>query len=42
MTVLTQFVDTEQMEKMIGGGMEEGMRQAIGQIDALLEPVHAA
>jgi uncharacterized protein YndB with AHSA1/START domain len=42
MTVLTQFVDTEQMEKMIGGGMEQGMRQAIGQIDALLEPVHAA
>ena len=42
MTVLTQFVDTEQMEQMIGGGMEQGMREAIGQIDALLEPVHAA
>ena len=42
MTVLTQFPDTELMEQMVGGGMEEGMRLAIGQIDALLEPVHAA
>jgi uncharacterized protein YndB with AHSA1/START domain len=42
MMVLTQFVDTEQMEEMIEGGMEQGMSQAIGQIDALLEPVHAA
>ena len=42
MTVLTQFVDTEQMEKMIEGSMEQGMSQAIGQIDALLELVHAA
>jgi uncharacterized protein YndB with AHSA1/START domain len=42
MTVLTQFVDTEQMETMIEGGMEQGMSHAIGQIDALLEPVHAA
>jgi uncharacterized protein YndB with AHSA1/START domain len=41
MTVLTQFADTEQMEQMIGGGMEEGMRQQIGQIYVLLEPVHA-
>lgn len=42
MTVLTQFGDTEQMEEMIAGGMEQGMTQQIGQIDALLEPVHAA
>jgi uncharacterized protein YndB with AHSA1/START domain len=42
MTVLTQFIDTEQMKKMIERGMEQGMRQAIGQIDALLKPVHAA
>jgi uncharacterized protein YndB with AHSA1/START domain len=41
MTVVTQFADTEQMEQMIGGGMEEGMRQQLGQIDALLEPVGA-
>jgi uncharacterized protein YndB with AHSA1/START domain len=42
MTVLTQFPDTELMEQMIGGGMEQGMRQAIGQIDALLKPARAA
>jgi uncharacterized protein YndB with AHSA1/START domain len=42
MTVRTQFVDTEHMERMIEGGMEQGLREAIGQIDALLEPVHAA
>ena len=42
MTVLTQFADIEQMEQMVGGGMEQGMRQQIGQIDALLEPAHAA
>jgi hypothetical protein len=30
------------MERMLEGGMDEGMRQAIGQIDALLEPVHTA
>ena len=42
MTVLTQFADTAQMEEMISGGMEEGMRLQIGQIDALLEPAHAA
>jgi hypothetical protein len=41
MTVVTRFADTEQMEQMIGGGMEEGMRQQLGQIDALLEPVGA-
>ena len=36
MTVLTHFVDVEQMELMLGMGMEEGMNQAVGQIDALL------
>jgi uncharacterized protein YndB with AHSA1/START domain len=41
MTVLTQFATTEQMEQMIGGGMEQGMSQAIGQIDALLERDHS-
>jgi uncharacterized protein YndB with AHSA1/START domain len=38
MTVLTQFVDVEQMETMLAMGMQEGMTQAVGQIDALLEP----
>jgi hypothetical protein len=42
MTVLTQFADTEQMEQMISGGMEQGMRQQIGQIDDLLGAAHAA
>ena len=42
MTVLTQFADVEQMEQMISGGMEQGMRLQIGQIDTLLEPAHAA
>jgi hypothetical protein len=42
MTVLTQFADTEQMEQMISGGMEQGMRLQIGQIDELLEPVRAS
>ena len=41
MTVLTRFVDVEQMERCSSMGMEEGMGLAIGQIDALLEPVIA-
>jgi uncharacterized protein YndB with AHSA1/START domain len=36
MTAVTQFVDTPQMEMMLGMGMAEGMSQAIGQIDSLL------
>jgi uncharacterized protein YndB with AHSA1/START domain len=39
MTVLTNFTGVEQMERMIAMGMQQGMRQAIGQIDALLHPV---
>jgi uncharacterized protein YndB with AHSA1/START domain len=42
MTVVTRFPDAEVLEQMVAGGMEEGMSQAIGQIDALLEPVHSA
>ena len=38
MTVLTRFVDVEQMETMLAMGMQEGMTQAVGQIDALLAP----
>jgi uncharacterized protein YndB with AHSA1/START domain len=38
MTAVTRFVNVEQMEKMLGMGMQEGMTQAIGQIDALLSP----
>ena len=36
MTVLTHFVSLEQMKTVLAMGMEEGMRQAVGQIDALL------
>ncbi|HEX3433954.1 MAG TPA: SRPBCC domain-containing protein [Solirubrobacteraceae bacterium] len=38
MTVLTRFVDAEQMDKMLDMGMREGMTQAVGQIDAVLAP----
>ena len=38
MTTVTRFVDVEQMEKMLGMGMQEGMAGAIGQIDDLLAP----
>jgi len=41
MTVLVQFTDAELMEQL-AMGMQEGMSIAIGQIDALLEPVPAA
>jgi uncharacterized protein YndB with AHSA1/START domain len=39
MTTVTRFTDVEQMQKMLAMGMEEGMAQAIGQIDSLLSPV---
>jgi len=41
MTVLVGFGDAGLMERL-AIGMEEGMAQAIGQIDPLLEPVPAA
>lgn len=36
MTIQSAFESEEQMEKMVQMGMEEGMREAAGQIDALL------
>lgn len=36
MVVETKFASEEQMEKMVSMGMEEGMKQAMGQIDAIL------
>jgi uncharacterized protein YndB with AHSA1/START domain len=36
MTVLTSFTSIQQMEQMLARGMQEGMSQAIGQVDALL------
>jgi len=42
MTAVTQFTDVQQMETMLDMGMQEGMTQAIGQIDALLAPAAAS
>jgi uncharacterized protein YndB with AHSA1/START domain len=42
MTALNKFTDAEQMQRMLAGGMQEGMTQAIGQIDALLGLVPAS
>jgi uncharacterized protein YndB with AHSA1/START domain len=39
MTVRSSFETVEQLEKMIEMGMEEGMRLALGQIDAILAGV---
>jgi uncharacterized protein YndB with AHSA1/START domain len=36
MTTVTEFVSTEQLEQMLAMDMEEGMVEAIGQIDAVL------
>jgi uncharacterized protein YndB with AHSA1/START domain len=36
MTAVTYFVDVKQMELMLGMGMQEGMTQAMGQMDGLL------
>ena len=36
MTTVTRFTDVEQMQTMLGMGMEEGMTQAIAQIDTVL------
>lgn len=36
MTVLSRFARAEQLERMLAMGMEEGMREALGQIDAIL------
>jgi uncharacterized protein YndB with AHSA1/START domain len=41
MIAVTRFTDVEQMQTMLGMGMQEGMTQAIAQIDALLSPVPA-
>jgi len=36
MTLVTKFRDADQLEKMAQMGMEEGIRLAIGQVDAIL------
>jgi uncharacterized protein YndB with AHSA1/START domain len=35
-TILSRFASLEAMEQLLGMGMEEGMREAMGQIDGLL------
>jgi uncharacterized protein YndB with AHSA1/START domain len=42
MTVLTSFVSVEQMQTLLGMGMQEGMTQAVGQIDAILSSAPVA
>ena len=42
MTVLSTFEAEEQMEQIVAMGMEEGMKEALGQVDAILaESVNA-
>ncbi|MFG1904102.1 SRPBCC family protein [Micromonospora carbonacea] len=36
LTLVTRFVDADQLERMVNMGMEEGLREALGQIDGLL------
>ena len=36
MTVVTRFPSLEAMEQLLGMGMEEGLKEAMGQIDAIL------
>ena len=36
MTVVSTFASPEQLEQLLAMGMDEGMRQALGQMDALL------
>jgi len=36
MTVVSNFESAEQLEQMMAMGMEEGMKEAMGQIDAIL------
>jgi uncharacterized protein YndB with AHSA1/START domain len=36
MSIVTKFPSTTAMEQLIALGMEEGMTQAVGQIDAIL------
>jgi uncharacterized protein YndB with AHSA1/START domain len=36
MSILSKFASTEAMEQVLAMGMEEGLKEAIGQIDAIL------
>ncbi|GAC1602806.1 MAG: hypothetical protein NVS3B21_31090 [Acidimicrobiales bacterium] len=39
MIVVSTFASSEAMKQMLDMGLEDGMRQAIGQIDGVLEDV---
>jgi uncharacterized protein YndB with AHSA1/START domain len=41
-TIASRFPSLEAMEQMIAMGMEEGLREAMGQIDAILQSTPAA
>ena len=41
MSIESRFADREAMEQMIEMGMEQGMTEALGQIDALLVAARA-
>ncbi|WP_369045407.1 SRPBCC family protein [Sinomonas sp. P10A9] len=41
MTTVSRFRSADQLERMLGMGMEEGMKEASGQIDALLAALAA-
>ncbi|MHA7222200.1 SRPBCC family protein [Arthrobacter sp. RHLT1-20] len=42
MTVVSTFESADQLEQMVAMGMQEGMEQAMGQIDAMLSEAPAA
>jgi len=44
MSIRSEFPSTEAMERILGMGMEEGLTQAVGQIDAILaeDPARSA
>ena len=42
MSIQSKFPDTEAMEQLIGFGMEEGLTEAVSQIDAILAETAAA
>jgi hypothetical protein len=42
MSILSEFPSAEAMAQLLEMGMEEGMKQAVGQIDAILAEAVAA
>jgi uncharacterized protein YndB with AHSA1/START domain len=42
MSIESTFSSAEEMEQMVSMGMEEGMKQALGQIDGILAEAHAS